>query len=124
MFVMGVAAFIVDAALEALVASCHWQPMYYGNLVSPQFPPNQQVQGGKGLSEVLRSVLRTLLGGGGSTIGIGHWQPCDVAPLTSSSSSSSIGRRRRQNGAGSSSRGAQPEVATQVELEQRRAESE
>ena len=52
------------------------------------------------MSEVLRSVLRMLLQerkeeeeeeGEGSyySRGIGHWQPCDVAPLTSSSSSSS-----------------------------------
>ena len=48
----------------------------------------------RSLSEVLRSVLRMLLLHSKrrrrrrrTTIGIGHWQPCDVAPLTSSSSS-------------------------------------
>ena len=53
----------------------------------------------RSLSEVLRSVLRMLLqerkekeegekeeeGGSYYSRGIGHWQPCDVAPLTRSS---------------------------------------
>ena len=54
-----------------------------------------------------------------ATIGIGHWQPCDVAQLWPAAAAAAGGgggggivRRRRQNGAGSSSRGAQPEVAT------------
>ena len=48
----------------------------------------------RSLSEVLRSVLRMLLQerkekeeeeGSYYSRGIGHWQPCDVAPLTRSS---------------------------------------
>ena len=86
-----------------------------GNLVSTQFPPTSTSPRREGFVRgVAVSVAHAAWRRGrGATIGIGHWQPCDVAPLTSSSSSR-IGRRRRQNGAGSSSssRGAQPEVAT------------